>query len=144
MRVTRRCLRATATTEFLLMMPLLLAGMLAIITYSLALLSQQMAANAAAHAARVAAVSQVNRGAAARSAGRDALAAMEPMSATWAVEVCDGTVTGSCTAAPIGLGGISRVEIHWESPNFVGAFVPGLPNGALQGVTSATFRNEGW
>ena len=137
-------LRASALVEFALILPMMLAGLLGIITFSLAMFGQQVASNAAAHAARVAAITQVGRAGAAVSSAEYSLQVL-PMSAGWDVKVCQGHIPGSCVAAAYDtLGDTARVEVHWETPNFVGAFVPGLAATPLQGIAAATYRNEGW
>ena len=136
-------LRASAVTEFALMVPLLMAGMMGIITFSLAMFGQQLAANAAAHAARVAALTQTNRDGAALTAAQTSLDVL-PLSRGWRVAICDGEIASSCELYSADLGATGRVEVYWESPNFVGPLLPGLADDPLQGTAAATFRNEGW
>ena len=136
-------LRASALVEFAMILPMMLAGLLGIITFSLAMFGQQVASNAAAHAARVAAITQSGRVAAATSSAQYSLQVLE-LSKNWDVKVCQGQIPDSCVAAADTLGDTARVEVHWETPNFVGAFVPGLAATPLQGIAAATYRNEGW
>ena len=137
-------LRGSALVEFAMVLPMMLAGLLGIITFSLAMFGQQVAANAAAHAARVAAITQSGRVPAATSSAQYSLQVL-PMSKNWTVKVCQGQIPDSCVPATAGtLGDTARVEVHWETPNFVGAFLPGLPATPLRGIAAATYRNEGW
>ena len=140
----RRRWRASGAIEFLLITPYMIAGLLAIITFSLALYAQFLGANAAAHAARVASVTQSGRSRAAITAARSSLVLL-PFAANWDVKVC-GAASDTCTASADAdaLGALLRVEVYWEAPNFVGAWLPLMSADPLQGIASATFRNEGW
>jgi len=121
----------------------MIAGLLAVVTFSLALYAQFLGANAAAHAARVASVTQHGRVAAAVAAAENSLAVL-PLADEWTVRVCTAGAGSECAPGRDALGAALRVEVHWTSPNFVGAWLPGMSAAPLQGVTSATFRNEGW
>ena len=137
-------LRASGAVEFLLITPYMIMALLGIITFSLALYAQFLGASAAAHGARLASVTQSGRERAAIQAARSSLSLL-PVAQNWTIQVCDASAV-TCTGAgnADAAGAELRIEVHWETPNFVGAWVPGMSAHPLQGISSATFRNEGW
>ena len=137
-------LPAGVTLELLLATPIMMTFLMGIVTFSLAMFAASHAANAAAHAARMASIDLGgDREATARREAAAALAVL-PLSQDWTVAVCDGAVATACQRASSDLGQTMRVEVHWSIPNFVGMLMPGIPDGPLEGIGSAVFRNEGW
>ena len=143
--MSARVLPAGAALELLLVSPLMLMALMGIVTFSLAMFAASHAGNAAAHAARVASVTQQGgRAAVARTEAGRALDVL-PLSQGWTVQVCDGAGAPPACATPSdALGETIRVEVHWTVPNFVGMLMPGLSDAPLTGVGTATIRNEGW
>ena len=128
----------------LYLFPIMMVALMGIVTFSLAMFAASHAANAAAHAARMASIDLGgDREATARREAASALAVL-PLSRNWRVEVCDGAVAPACQQASSDLGRTMRVEVHWSIPSFVGMLVPLMSDDPLTGIGSAVVRNEGF
>ena len=114
-------------------LPIMALLALALVNLAIAGFSANTAQNAAAYAARMAAVTQDNPAGSGLDAANQALAH----------GVGDYVVHISADGRP---GGQVRVEVAWEVPNAFGGLLAlfGGENGPLQGKAVAVQRKEGW
>lgn len=119
--------------EGALTLPLMALVSLALVNLALAGYASVTANNAVNYAARIASVSQHNVTSEAMTAANRALQ----------VGVGDYTVAIEADSHP---GGMVRVSVQWEVPNFFGSLMPffGAPNEPINGEAVSVFRKEGW
>lgn len=113
--------------------PLMALVALALVNLALAGYASTTANHAAGYGARAGAVAQTD------PAGRALEAAAQALKSG----VGDYAVNVSADTAP---GGVVRVEVAWEVPNFYGSLLPffGASSGPLKGTAVSAFRKEGW